>query len=108
MKKIFLIILLIFLIIVVFTPGLKTLDRLITPKEKIDLWEKNAIEGDITATSNLIVFYESKVEQEKWLALYKEQRKKRKNEYMDLKKKSEEGNTTATLKLQELRGISYF
>jgi len=111
MKKIFLIISIVILFLIfiaIFSPIPRMIDRLLVSEKEVALWKKYAIDGNMTATSNLIFFCENKIEKNKWLNLYKKQRVERENEYLSLKKKSKEGNITAKVKIEELRLIGYF
>ena len=67
-------------IVVVFIPNSKVglmIDKLLfATNKKISFWEKEALEGNLTAISNLIYYSSDKKEKEKWLKLYKELRNK--------------------------------
>jgi len=51
------------------------IDRWLWAEKKILIWEKQALNGNITATSNLIIYNIDTLEKEKWLKLYNKQKK---------------------------------
>ena len=104
MKHFFLILVVILslLMIAIFSPIPKMIDRLLISEKEVALWEKYAIEGNMTATSNLIWFYDDKTKKDQWFDLYIKQRKQREDYYMVLKKKAKEGNITAKEEIQKI------
>jgi len=95
-------------VILIFSPVLKSLDRLLISKEKIILLEKQATDGNMTAMSDLIFYSTNEKYRDKWDRLFLKEREKRKKEYYLLKKQSKEGNQTATAKIQKLIKKGYF
>jgi len=111
MKHFFLILAVVILFLLTFTifsPIPRMIDRLLIPEKEVALWKKYSIEGNITATINLLSFYKDTTEQDQWLDLYIKQRKQIENYYMVLKKKAEEGNITAKEEIQKMKNAGRF